>query len=172
MILRCSLMLMCTLFVWAARSQSPGEAPLPRPLGELPRVLMVHHFPSPAYASEEPDQTRYRYFWKHITAVLSPDEAMEVTECGAYIFYDGQWNLRVRHSSKEFARLFHCPKAKLKPGQPYTFPDNWRTDNRLQGGWALWYVLGRTEDGRMVCGYARLETAGELLSDQNANGHE
>lgn len=149
-----------------AWGQAPAEAPLPGLLADLPRELVVHHFPSPTYASEDPDQTTYRYFWKHITTVLSPGEAIAVTGCGAYIFYDGRWNLRVRHTPKEFARLFHCRKARLKAGQPYTFPDNWRTDNRLTGGWALWYVIGQTEDGRTVCGYAALETVGEWITHQ------
>ncbi len=169
MIFRLFPLLPGLLFCLFLKGQTPPEASLPTPLAKLPRELVIHHFPSPTYASEEPDQKKYRYFWKHLTTVLSPSEAVEVTECGAYIFYDGQWNLRVQHTPMEFARLFHCPKAKLTPGQPYTFPENWRTDNRLQGGWALWYVIGIAESGRKVCGFGILETAGELLINQNTH---
>ncbi|MCB0562683.1 MAG: hypothetical protein KDD09_27215, partial [Phaeodactylibacter sp.] len=71
-----------------------------------------------------------------------------------------------RYSAKDFASLFHCPKGRMKKGQPYTFSDNWRTDNRLAGGWALWYFIGEAASGKKICGYAKLETAGAVYGQQ------
>lgn len=148
-------------------AQSPQEAPLPGPLRALEATLVASHFPSPVYATTDDGRTDYRYFWKHNTSVMSPVEEVQVEECGAYIFYNEQWNLRVRYGVEDFASLFNCPKGKMKRSQPYTFTDNWRTDNRLLGGWALWYFIGTTASGKRVCGYARLETVGRLYGEQD-----
>ncbi len=141
-------------------SQSPSTAPLPERFDQLEPGLVIDHFPSPVFASTDPDRKDDRYYWKHNTAVLSPREEVEVLECGAYLYYNNQWNIRVRYSPKEFARLFKCRSARLKAGQPYTFVDNWRIDTRLSGGWAMWYVIGRTDAGKEVYGVGKLETVG------------
>ena len=47
---------------------------------------------------------------------------------------------------KDFVKLFDCPKARLKKGQPYTFKDNWRRDKELRGG--LGDVVFRGEKGQ------------------------
>jgi len=143
-------------------SQTPLTAPLPERFDQLKAALLIDHFPSPVFASADPKRNDYRYFWKHNTAVLSPHENVKVLECGAYLYYNDQWNQRVSYSPKEFARLFNCRGARLLAGQPYTFTDNWRTDNRLSGGWAMWYVIGRTDAGTEVYGIGRLETVGAL----------
>ena len=144
-------------------AQNPATAPLPDKFKDLPEVLSVNHFPSPVYASEDADRSDFQYFWKHNTAVMATGSDVEVLECGAYIFYNDQWNLRVSHDGQTFADLFNCPQGILKKGEPYTFPNNWRTDNRLFGGWAMWYVIGTDGDGRRVFGVGKLETVGELL---------
>lgn len=144
-------------------AQTALDAPLPKPLDQLPIGIQANHFPSPVYASEDKTQKEFQYFWKHNTAVLAKDSDIQITECGAYIFYNAQWNLRVKYSRKDFEKLFNCPKGKMKQGQVYTFPDNWRTDNRLFGGWAMWYFIGTDANGEKVCGYAKLETKGALI---------
>lgn len=145
-------------------AQTKPENSLPKKLQELPQQLLVNHFPATVYASSDEDRKDYNYFWKHNTSILSAQETVQIIECGAYIFYNDQWNLRVSYSPKEFSQLFNCPNATLKQGQVYTFVDNWRTDNRLVGGWAMWYFIAKTADGKEIVGYSKLETKGELLS--------
>lgn len=147
-------------YAWA---QKAPPRPFPEKLTQLPRELWVHHFPSPVHASLDPARKDYTYFWKHTTSVLSPREPVEVIEFGAYIYYQARWNLRTSFAPGPFARWFDCSKALLKAGQPYTYKDNWRTDNRLQGGWALWYVIGQKADGTRVVGYEALETTDQLF---------
>ena len=142
--------------------QNPEDAPLPEKFSGLKESLTVSHFPSPVYASQDSDRSDFKYFWKHNTAVMARDSDVVVTECGAYIYYSDQWNLRVSYDAKTFTNLFNCPKGILKKGEPYTFPDNWRTDNRLFGGWAMWYVIGTDESGQKVFGVGKLETVGEF----------
>ena len=149
-------------------AQTALDAPLPEPLNKLSTGIQANHFPSPVYASEDKSQNDFKYFWKHNTAVLATSSDIQITECGAYIFYNEQWNLRVKYTAKDFAKLFNCPKGKLKQGQVYTFPDNWRTDNRLFGGWAMWYFIGTNADGEEVCGYAKLETKGALIDGKQS----
>ena len=147
-------------------AQTPQNAPIPEPLQVVEASLLVNHFPRIVYATTDDSRSDYPYYWKHNTAVLSPSEDVQIEECGAYIFYNAQWNLRVRYGVEDFASLFNCPKGRMKKGQPYTFVDNWRTDNRLLGGWAMWYFIGTTASGQRVCGYERLETVGEMYGAQ------
>lgn len=156
------LLFICSCFAFPVFAQSPLEAPLPERFGGMEAALLVHHFPATVYATTDSDRKDFLYFWKHNTAVLSPSEEVVVLECGAYLFYESRWNLRISYPPKKFSRLFDCPGARLKPGQPYTFTDNWRTDNRLSGGWAMWYVIGQNEAGKKVYGVGRIETVGEL----------
>lgn len=160
----CITILLCLTALWLD-AQSPGETPLPPKLDSLKAGIIVHHFPSKVYATTDADQKKYAFFWKHNTSILSEAMDVQVLECGAYLFYNSRWNLRISYTSKDFARLFDCPGGKLKKGQPYTFTDNWRTDNRLSGGWALWYVIGEQPDGKRVFGARALETVGELYSE-------
>lgn len=51
----------------------------------------------------------------------------------------------------------------MKAGQPYTFKDNWRTDNSLRGGWAMWYFIGKTSTNQMVYGVGKLHTIGAII---------
>ena len=159
------IILFCCCFMYhlVQFGQSPATSPLPDQFNGMPEKLSVNHFPSPVYASEDPDRSDYKYFWKHNTAVMAVDSDVEVTECGAYIYYNDQWNKRVTYDRKAFAKMFSCRKGVLKRSEPYTFPENWRTDNRLSGGWALWYIIGVDQSGRRVFGVKRLETVGELL---------
>ena len=149
---------------WASATllaQSPENAPLPEKFTGIEPLISVDHFPSPVYASTDVDQPN-TYFWKHNTTIFSPLENLTVVEGGAYIFYNDQWNLRVTYNQQEFSKLFHIPKGIMKAGQPYTFVDNWRRDTRLVGGWAMWYIIGRTSTGKLVYGIGKLDTVGSL----------
>ena len=142
-------------------AQSVLEASLPEVIDTIEQELLVNHFPNPVNATTDPEGD-FKYYWKHTTSVLSPKSSIKVTQCGAYIYYNDQWNLRVEYDGKTFAKRFHCKNANMNAGQPYTFPQNWRTDNRLLGGWALWYVIGKTASGKTVGGYGIIETAGQI----------
>ena len=143
-------------------SQSVEKAPLPIKFAGLELEITIDHFPSPVYASTDPDEPG-TYFWKHNTAVLSPNQEITIEEGGAYLFYNNQWNLRITYNGKDFAKLFGIPEGRMKAGQPYTFMDNWRRDTRLMGGWAMWYVIGITADGDRVYGIGKLDTVGSLF---------
>ena len=148
---------------WCLNAQSPVEASLPLKLDTLAKGIVVNHFPSPVHAVMEMDKNDTIYIWKHNTSIMAVGSDIEVTACGAYIFYNNQWNLRAEYSQKDFAKFFNCPKGMLRKGQPYTFVENWRHDSRLYGGWALWYFEGTNQAGQQVGGYAYLETTGQLF---------
>jgi hypothetical protein len=147
-------------------AQSPPlTAPLPAILQQLERRIAVSHFPSPVHAVTIEEVNQQRYVWKHNTSVMSPYSDVQIESCGAYIFYNGQWNLRVEYDAKDFSKLFDCPQGTLLMGQPYTFIQNWRFDMQLRAGWALWYFIGRDAHRNKVMGFARLETTDLLVPD-------
>jgi hypothetical protein len=157
------LLLFClsTIGIYA---QIELTAPLPDKLKDIKGEITAVHFPSPVHPVQVPTKKGDRYFWKHNTSVVSVESNVQITEFGAYIFYNDQWNLRVTMDTREFAKLFDCPKGLMKQGEPYTFVKNWRGDTRLYGGWALWYFIGVDESGNQVGGYARLETTDQLIN--------
>lgn len=145
------------------QAQTELEAPLPEKFAGITEMLTVHHFPSPVFASEDPDVSD-RYLWKHNSSLFSPYKNITVLEGGAYIFYNDQWNLRVSMSAKEFSELFNIPNQKMKAGEPYTFVENWRYDSRLIGGWAMWYVIGIDSKNNKYFGVGKLHTVGEIYT--------
>lgn len=149
-------------------AQNAEDAPLPDIFMGIEEAIVVDHFPSPVYASIDPDN-KGKYFWKHNSTVFSPSEDIEILEGGAFIFYNNQWNLRVTYDAKKFSKLFDIPKAKMKAGEPYTFVENWRGDTRLLGGWAMWYIIGTTASGQKVYGIGKLNTVGELYPQTSKN---
>lgn len=154
----------CLLTLQTLAAQSAAEtAPLPAKLAGLPQDVQVAHFPSPVLASTDPDEPD-TYFWKHNSTLFSPTKDATIVEGGAYIYYNDQWNLRVRMSAKDFSKRFGVRKGIMKAGQPYTFVDNWRRDTRLYGGWAMWYVIAELPSGERVCGIGKLDTLGELYT--------
>ncbi|NNE10025.1 MAG: YceI family protein [Gemmatimonadetes bacterium] len=139
---------------------TPGDVPLPpEKFAGMRRALVFNHFPNPVSASTDPDQPGFN-FWKHNTAIMSETDDVTLEEAGSYIYYNDQWNLRVTFTPEEFAGMFACPNALMKAGQPYTWADNWRTDERLYGGWACYYAIGVTASGERVYGTGPLETTG------------
>lgn len=145
-------------------AQVPPQADLPTKFDASTAALLVNHFPATVFATTDEDIKDYQYCWKHTTSVLSPTQDIQIEECGAYIYYNDQWNLRVSYTPKQFAKLFDCRKGKMKKGQPYTFKDNWRTDNALRAGWAMWYFIGTNATGERVHGIGKIFTAGEVYT--------
>jgi hypothetical protein len=164
--IQCLFFLIFLSFSTVSSSQTPIDAPLPSKFDGLSATLLVNHFPATVYASEDENE-KSKYQWKHTTSVMSTNSDIQITDFGAYIFYNKQWNLRVSMNKKDFAKLFGGKKGKMKKGQPYTFKDNWRHDNRLLGGWAMWYFIGTNDKGETVYGIGKLETVGELVQNSN-----
>ncbi|MEM7163168.1 MAG: hypothetical protein AAF487_12095 [Bacteroidota bacterium] len=162
------IFLLSLLLSFSCLAQSPEEkAPLPDIFAHLENELKISHFPSPVFASIDPDEPD-TYIWKHNTCLISFTKDIKVLEGGAYIFYNDQWNLRVRMEANEFCKLFDIKKCELKAGQPYTFADNWRRDQKLYGGWAMWYAIGVDKDGKKVFGVGKLDTVGELYLNKES----
>ena len=141
----------------------PTGAPIPEKLQGLRNVIDVQHFPK----HNDPIKEGDTYYWKHSTSILCKEDAITITEYGAFLYYNDQWNLRRSYPLKELDKTFGTKKRQLKQGEPYTWVKNWRTDNRLFGGWAMWYFIGTTSDGEVVCGYETIETTNRLLIQKN-----
>ena len=139
-----------------------GTEALPDKFNGLRRAIDLAHFPSTNHPVEE-DGT---YYWKHATSVLCNESPLEVIEYGAYLFYNGKWNLRKSYPLEELQATFGIRKNKMQQAQPYTWTDNWRVGNDLFGGWAMWYFIGMTTDGEKVYGYATIETTDQLLTSK------
>ena len=162
------LILFLQLLLFQTIAQTPLDAPLPEKFKDLKEGLFVNNFPMKIYATTD-ENHKSMYQWKHTTSVLSLQEEMTIVEFGAYLFYNKKWNLRTTMYSKDFNKLFDTKKGILKKGQPYTWKDNWRTDNRLFGGRAMWYFITENADGERFYGIGRLETVGTLYSKGQLN---
>lgn len=158
--------LLLQLFAFSLIAQTPLDALLPEKFHGMKEGLVVNNFPMKIYATTDEDHQRM-YQWKHTTSVISLKEEMTIVEFGAYLFYNKQWNLRTTMSTKKFDKLFDTKKGQLKKGQPYTWKDNWRIDDKLFGGWAMWYFIAENADGERFYGVGRLETVGTLYSDSS-----
>lgn len=139
---------------------TPINDKLPEKLSSLRRAISVKNFPK----SIDPIKIDDRYYWKHNTAILCKESEITIIEYGAYLFYNDTWNLRKSYPLKELNKNFKTKKQVMKQSQPYTWANNWRTDDTLFGGWAMWYFIGITEDGETVCGYEKIETTDKLLN--------
>ena len=139
---------------------TPPPDSCPEKLQNLPRYIEVNHFPK----TNDPIKIKDRYYWKHATAILCKTSEVTITEYGAYLYYNNQWNLRKSYSLKELDKNFGTKKQQLNQAEPYTWTNNWRTDSKLFGGWALWYFIGTTPDGTTVCGYEMIHTTDNLLN--------
>lgn len=152
---------LCTLSVAAqVKYETPTNEPLPEPLRGLPRLIQVSNFPKKINAVNIDGN----YYWKHNTAILCEESEVEIIEFGAYLFYNGKWNLRRRYPLKDLNKQFGTKKQVLAQAQPYTWSDNWRVGPKLFGGWAMWYFIGKTTTGERVCGYQKIETTATLLN--------
>ncbi|WP_299678230.1 hypothetical protein [uncultured Dokdonia sp.] len=138
-----------------------GKEPLPEKLKDIRQAITVANFPK----ENDPIQIKDRYYWKHATSILCKESAITIIEYGAYLFYDGKWNLRKSYPLKELDKTFGTKKQQLLQGEPYTWTNNWRTDTKPYGGWAMWYFIGKTANGETVCGYDTIHTTNHLLNN-------
>ncbi|RNC84155.1 MAG: hypothetical protein ED556_11900 [Winogradskyella sp.] len=139
---------------------TPPENELPQKLQNIKVAIDVMHFPK----ENDPIKIKDKYYWKHATGILSKSSSITITEFGAYLYYNKQWNLRKSYDLKDLDKNFGTKKQIMQQGQPYVWVDNWRVDNRLFGGWAMWYFIGTTEKGEIVCGYETINTTSNLLN--------
>ena len=139
---------------------TPSNEPLPEKLQGIRVAIDVMHFPK----INDPVKIKDNYYWKHATAILSKTDDITIIEYGAYLFYNGQWNLRKTYPIKELDKTFGTKNEFLSQGEPYTWAKNWRVDSRLFGGWAMWYFIGTTKSGEIVCGYETINTTNNLLN--------
>jgi len=139
---------------------TPTEDQIPEKLKNLPRTIMVQNFPK----ENDPVKIKDTYYWKHATSILNKESDITIIEYGAYLFYNDTWNLRKSYPLKELDETFGTKKQFLKQSEPYTWTKNFRTDKKLFGGWALWYFIGKTTSGEIVCGYDTINTTTNLLN--------
>ena len=158
------LALLCSLGLQAQVDfGTPTNEPLPEKLQGLRRAIEVVHFPK----ENDPIKIDDTYYWKHMTSILCKESEIRITDYGAYLFYNGQWNLRQAYELKELDKSFGTKKQLMQQAEPYTWTKNWRVGDKLFGGWALWYFIGETADGEIVCGYETIETTATLLTSKN-----
>ncbi|MEM7085038.1 MAG: hypothetical protein AAF489_02585 [Bacteroidota bacterium] len=157
------LLLSSTLFMAQSDYGTPTNEPLPEKIQNLPRSIDVLHFPK----ENDPIKIGNRYYWKHMTSILCKESDITITEYGAYVFYNGKWNLRRVYPIKELDKTFGTKKQKMNQAEPYTWTKNYRIGDQLFGGWALWYFIGTTPDGVLVCGYETINTTSNLLTSKN-----
>lgn len=139
---------------------TPKESELPEKLQGLKVSIDVMHFPK----ENDPIKIKDKYYWKHATGILSKESDVTITEFGAFLYYNNQWNLRKSYDLKDLDKNFGTKKQVMLQGEPYVWSKNWRVDNRLFGGWAMWYFIGTNADGETVCGYETINTTSNLLN--------
>ena len=137
-----------------------NNTPLPKKFKDLRVAIDVKHFPK----ENDPVKIKNAYYWKHATAILCKEAEITITEYGAFLFYNEKWNLRKTYALKELDKTFGTKKQLMLQGQPYVWANNWRIDNKLFGGWAMWYFIGTTKKGETVCGYETINTTSNLLN--------
>ncbi len=143
------------------QGQSPDSIPLPERFTGLEEALVVNHFPAIVHPTPGGKKDACKWYWKHNTAVMA-DTDVQIFEAGAFLLIKDTWRQRVQFNTKEFARMFSCPKGVLKRSQPYTFQDNWRMGNEVSKGWAAWYFIGTDSNGQTVYGWGAVFTSDEI----------
>lgn len=139
---------------------TPNKNHIPEKLQQLEKKIIVKNFPS----TIDPIKIKNRFYWKHNTVIFCRNSKITITEFGSYLFYNGKWNLRKSYPLKYLNKNFGTKKQILEQAQPYTWNNNWRTDHKLYGGWAMWYFIGKTDKGKIVCGYEMINTTKNLIN--------
>lgn len=152
--------LLFTLFSYAQRDfGTPSKEDIPDKLQKLKKSIVVQNYPQII----DPIKIEDRYYWKHNTMIFSKENKVTITEFGAYLYYNDKWNLRKSYPLKDLNKNFGTKKQVLLKAQPYTWNNNWRTDSKLYGGWAMWYFIGVTDKGEKICGYEMIHTTANLI---------
>lgn len=154
-----TLLSICTVFFFfqlpAQQGWTDKTRLLPDTLRYLPQGITIWHNPNPVF----PEWENGRYVWKHSTQVRAEVADLEVVLAGSFIWYSEQgWMPNMQFQPREFARRFSCPRGKLKKGQVYSFPENYRYGAQAYGGDALWFVLAKDASGKLYKGIGLVET--------------
>lgn len=139
---------------------TPPEGLIPEKINGIPRNIEVVHFPK----INDPIKIDQTYYWKHLTSIVCKTSEVTITEYGAYLYYNDQWNLRKSYPLKELNKNFGTKNQKMNQAEPYTWPKNYRTGAENFGGWALWYFIGTNSNGDTICGYETVHTTSNLLN--------
>ena len=162
--MKLALFIFFTLITLHGNSQvnygTPPPNSCPDKLETLPRLIDVNHFPK----ENDPIKIEDTFYWKHATSIFCKSNEVTIIEYGAYLYYNGQWNLRASYPLKELDKTFGTKKQVMRQAEPYTWTKNYRTSDKLFGGWALWYFIGSTQDGTKICGYETIHTTNNLLN--------
>jgi len=146
--------------VWSDHSRI-----LPDLLRKVPVAIQMWHTNNPNYPEKAAGivETDAKYVWRHSTSVTSMDSDLQVLSAGSFIWYSREgWQKNLVYSKEEFSKYFQCPGGVLKKGKTYTFEQNFRFDNQLYGGDALWYVIAEDPNGKRYKGMAIIETESEV----------
>lgn len=158
-----NLTLICLLLITLTYAQrdfgTPTNESLPEKLQNLKRAIVVQNYPKEI----DPIKIKDQYYWKHNTMIFHKTSEVKIIEFGAYLFYNGKWNLRKSYPLKDLDRNFGTKRQTILQAQPYTWNDNWRVGPQLFGGWAMWYFIGIDENGEKICGYERINTTNNLI---------
>nr|WP_321247109.1 hypothetical protein [uncultured Psychroserpens sp.] len=156
--------LLSALIVSMSWSQSNYAAPpknsTPEKLKQIKVGIEVLNFPK----ENHPIKIEDNYYWKHTTVILCQDSEITITEYGAYLYYNNTWNLRKSYPLKELDKNFGTKKQIMQQGQPYVWANNWRVGEKLFGGWAMWYFIGKDKNGNTICGYGTINTTDKPLN--------
>lgn len=153
---------LCTIASASAQVDygTPPQEAIPAKLKNIRIAIDVLHFPKKTDAIKIKDL----YYWKHITSILCTESEVTITEFGAYIFYNDQWNLRQTYPIQDLDDVFDTKQQRMLQAQPYTWTNNYRSGDTLFAGWALWYFIGETPSGESICGYETIYTSDVLLN--------
>lgn len=156
-----TLCFLLTLSCWCQSTyETPSKDNIPKELKQYRKAIEVMNFPK----ENHPVKIKNTYYWKHTTTIISTESDITISEYGAYLFYNNTWNHRKSYPLKELDKTFGTKNQIMLIGQPYVWPNNWRVGESLFGGWALWYFIGKTENGETVCGYGNIETTDKPLN--------
>lgn len=166
-IIRIFVLLALPLMGKAQQAWTDHSRVLPDKLRGLPTGIQIVHSPTPVYPELNRDTADYpgRYIWKHLTTVTSSERTLTVIEAGSFIWRgDKGWSANIHLDNAGFARGFDCHGGILKKGRSYTFVKNWRFEDAIYAGDALWFVIAKDEGGHLFKGIAIVETEGTLKS--------
>lgn len=151
--------------LWAQQVWTDKRRLLPDLLRNIPTGINISHSPTPVWPELNTDTVNYpgQYVWKHLTTVSTQLGQLQVIAAGSYIWWkDKGWTANIKLDTKDFEELFNCPAGQLKPNRTYTFLKNYRHEDGLYAGDAIWFVLAKAKNGQLYKGIALVETEGEL----------
>ena len=132
-------------------------------LASLPDGLIVVHTQNTAETGPMGPTGLNVHFSTTVTSEVGP---VTIEEFGCLVKEQGQWvygtSTSEPHSDSDFAELYGCPGAELKPGEGYTDPWNTFGGFRAPGQVVRWYFIGFDAEGNRIKGEADVEFLSDL----------